>query len=151
MLFLLLIVLFIKKRKHQVQSKVSHNHLLILTTCPQRPIFQGPVLHMYFQCVRVPPNNDHLSTTVTIWSPEDNRCTLIWLYNKKLIEKNFYLLECSERIFCHTRVVSEIHSCCVTNQVFMINTPKSQTHFQIRIVVKFCLLNYLAFWYIFHK
>ena len=42
----------------------ANDHLWIATTCPLRPLFWGFILD--FNSIKVPLNNDHLSTTNTI-------------------------------------------------------------------------------------
>ncbi len=41
----------------------ANDHLRIATTCLQPPRFWGPILSCYN--MKLPPNNDHLSTTAT--------------------------------------------------------------------------------------
>ena len=43
----------------------ANDHLRITTTCVQRPLFWGPIFTFY--SIKLPLNNDHLSTTATIF------------------------------------------------------------------------------------
>jgi len=71
----------------------ANDHLRIATTCLQRPLFCGPVFLVY--SIKVPLNNDHLSTTATIfgsrgWPLYTGLTVHKWRHNLK--KKLCYLL-----------------------------------------------------------
>ncbi len=63
----------------------ANDHLRITTTCLQRPLFWGPVFHVYSEKVLWATTTCQLQSQ--LWGPEGGCFTLVWLYIVLNIQK----------------------------------------------------------------